>query len=368
MLRSARRRWAPSIRWKARPRSEPSPSTAAIGSSRTPATTVTTARYSSRCWNDGRLSVTLVRRGRARPRARWPASERNAGSGSGSIVSGTHDRRAGNGRNGSSRTKSFSVVTMRVAPAAPGGVEHAVDVAPAEADGDRETPACRTSSAPAARRSSKKRCGPAMPATARTFSPRRATASASLRDVASTGSPICRLILNVSNGALRGAGPRASTSSSSASTASAASSASAGSRRRPPGSVRAAAARSSPRDDDEIDVAIELQVLEAVVEQVDRGAEMVLGEPAGEIAVARRPGRSRPAAGAPASAARRRRDRGRRGSRRRRGRRRRRPSASAPAVAAAQDRRPLAHLERAAARGRRPSASCRGRRRRGCRR
>jgi hypothetical protein len=48
--------------------------------------------------------------------------------------------------------------------------------------------------------------------------------------------------------------------------------------RRRPGDVFA-------RDDQQVDVAIELQVLKAVVEDVDRRPEVVLGEAAGEVAI-----------------------------------------------------------------------------------
>ena len=41
-------------------------------------------------------------------------------------------------------------------------------------------------------------------------------------------------------------------------------------------------------DEDDVDIAIELQMLEPVVEHVDRGAEMVLGEAPGQIPIARR--------------------------------------------------------------------------------
>ena len=91
-----------------------------------------------------------------------------------------------------------------------------------------------------------------------------------------------------SNGAWRGLGPRENTRSSTARIASAAKSVSGGSRSRPPGSVRASVSRSSPRDDHQIDVSIELQVLEAIVEDVHRRAEVMLGEAARQEAIARR--------------------------------------------------------------------------------
>ena len=60
--------------------------------------------------------------GTSRPRARSAASRpasqsRNAGAGSIRTSSGTHSTGSGNGLKGSSRTRSFSVVTMARAPA-----------------------------------------------------------------------------------------------------------------------------------------------------------------------------------------------------------------------------------------------------------
>ena len=111
-----------------------------------------------------------------------------------------------------------------------------------------------------------------MPATASTLAAERASPAAESAPVADA------VILNSSNAAMPRLRAERQHLVVDARTASAASSASAGSRSRPPRQRPRAAARSSPRDDDEIDVAIELQVLKPVVEHVDGGAEVALGE------------------------------------------------------------------------------------------
>ena len=97
-------------------------------------------------------------------------------------------------------------------------------------------------------------------------------------------------------------------------------------------------------DDEQVGPPRKRQMLKPVVEHVHRGIEVTLGQAPGEIAVAATPARGRPRRRARASAVRRRSDRDRRRAGVRPTPPPRRPARPAR-VPAAQNRRPLAHLQ-----------------------
>ena len=194
----------------------PAPSTDRIGSSADARATTLIDRAGTRrgAGSDGGcLSHTAVcaRDPRARRRARRPSQLAELGQcGSGSIVSGTQAIGSGNGRNGSSRTASFSVVRTGRAPAARASPHDPVDVAARVAmmiaERQRVRAIVQPGGAQIPRRS---RSGRAMPATATTGAAAGAPAPAA--DRPAVAAPMVRRTRKIGNGACRGLGPSAHT-------------------------------------------------------------------------------------------------------------------------------------------------------------
>ena len=326
------------------------------------------ARYSSRCRNDGGLSVTgLPRAGAARsgqPRAKLAAR-----------LDGCHRKRHASRpeRKRPERQQPHGVFLgrhdARRRRRRARRPEHAGRRRGGDSDDDRGTPACRRHVQPARARSVEEPLGTRDAGHGEHAARRPATAA--VAEPAAGCADRRRSAEDRSNGECRGAGRAPVAASRRRRRARRRAREQRDTRLAQPAERQrpAIASRSRRRDEHEVDVASELHDAGTRRRDVHRRAEMRSASAAGEIArsLADEHHGARQLR-APASAARRRRDRDRRGS----------PCASrttttpssrrAPRVAAAQDRRPLAQRRAAVARGRRRAASCRGRRRRGCRR
>ena len=263
----------------------------------------------------------------------------NVAGGSIVVINGTQATGTGNGRNGSSRTRSFSVVittapraAARADPTIRRTIRRRVGVMIAERQLARDRPARRRADP------KKNSAGCAMPATAhgrrrveRAAAPPNGSAdAAAIRSVADRA-PVRQADRSGCFGSLVqrddrvGRGDRVERLA------------------QPAGRQRPRTVEILLGDDHEVGVAVQLKVLKPVVEHVDGAAEMMFGETPREIAVAATPARRRRRAVARASAARRRRDR-RRPDADRGSRTTTTPSVGvAPRVAAAENRRALAH-------------------------